>query len=81
MSRVTIIARRLVFVYGVQMGRLSWGSSMSRRYVCITCSQIIPDRRSSVDLNKCRHCYSKEKYGVLDINDCHQGSIITLEDT
>ena len=54
---------------------------MSRRYVCITCSQIIPDRRSSVDLNKCRHCYSKEKYGVLDINDCHQGSIITLEDT
>ena len=53
---------------------------MSRQYVCSICKQVIPDRRSSVELDKCRHCYQKERYGVLDIDTCFQGSVITLED-
>jgi len=53
---------------------------MGRLYVCSICKQVIPDRRSSVEMDKCRHCYQKEKHGVLDIDNCHQGSVIPMED-
>jgi len=53
---------------------------MGRLYVCSVCEQIIPNRRSSVELNKCRHCYQKERHGVLDIDTCFQGSIILVDE-
>ena len=27
----------------------------------------------------CKHCYTKLKHGVVDINNCFQGSVITLD--
>ena len=27
----------------------------------------------------CKHCYNKLKYGVSDINNCFQGSVITID--
>ena len=47
---------------------------------CKVCDQTIPNRRSSVDIDTCRHCYQKQRHGVVDIKTCFQGSVITLED-
>ena len=46
---------------------------------CIDCDDVIADVHLTKD-GRCRHCGTKEKHGVVDINNCFQGSVITLED-
>ena len=46
---------------------------------CKECKDTITDAYLTVD-GVCRHCVTKKKYGVVDINTCFQGSVITLED-
>ena len=46
---------------------------------CKECKDTISDAYLVVD-GCCRHCATKKKYGVVDINTCHQGSVITMED-
>ena len=46
---------------------------------CKICNNAIPDRRSSIEIDKCRHCYQKEKYGVSNLKNCFKGSVITID--
>mgnify|MGYP001174871630 CR=1 FL=1 len=48
---------------------------------CIECEDIIGKHSNTGDDNlRCRHCYNKLKYGVSDINNCFQGSVITIDE-
>jgi predicted amidophosphoribosyltransferase len=33
----------------------------------------------AIDKIHCKHCFTKLKHGVVDINNCFQGSVITLD--
>jgi copper chaperone CopZ len=46
---------------------------------CKECKDTITDAYLTVD-GCCRHCHTKKLHGVVDINTCFQGSVITLED-
>jgi len=46
---------------------------------CIDCKQVISQAYLAKD-GCCRHCHSKKEYGTVDIETCHQGSVITMED-
>tara|TARA_R110002020_G_scaffold255585_1_gene469369 strand:- start:154 stop:333 length:180 start_codon:yes stop_codon:yes gene_type:complete len=46
---------------------------------CSDCGDVLPELDRSVQ-GRCRHCDTKKKHGVVDINTCFQGSVITLED-
>ncbi len=46
---------------------------------CKECGDVITDAYLAVD-GCCRHCHTKKKHGVVDINNCFQGSVIILED-
>ncbi len=46
---------------------------------CKECKDVITDSYLEVD-GCCRHCHTKKAHGVVDINTCFQGSVITLED-
>ena len=48
--------------------------------VCIECEELIGKHSNMGDDKKrCKHCYNKAKYGVSDINNCFQGSVITID--
>jgi len=48
--------------------------------VCIDCKEPIGKHSNMGDDKKrCKHCYNKLKHGVLDINNCFQGSVITID--
>jgi|14BtaG_2_1085337.scaffolds.fasta_scaffold18089_6 hypothetical protein len=46
---------------------------------CSDCNDVLTDNDRSVK-GRCRHCTVKRKYGVVDINNCFQGSVIIMED-
>ena len=46
---------------------------------CVDCGDVIPDF-DRVTESRCKHCTTKMKHGVVDINTCFQGSVIALED-
>ena len=45
---------------------------------CTICKNQIHEKNRSEN-GKCRHCYNKLKYGVSDINNCFQGSVIVID--
>jgi len=46
---------------------------------CKDCNDVIPDAYLQ-KRGRCRHCHTKKKHGVVDIETCFQGSVILLED-
>ena len=46
---------------------------------CSDCGDVLTDNDRTIN-GRCRHCTVKRKHGVVDINTCFQGSVITLED-
>jgi len=49
--------------------------------VCIDCNDTIGrNGKIGADNVRCKHCYNKMQYGVSDINNCFQGSVITLDE-
>ena len=48
--------------------------------VCPECRETIAKWSTmAADRIHCKHCYVKLKHGVLDINNCFQGSVITID--
>ena len=49
--------------------------------VCVDCNDTIGKHgKIGADNVRCKHCYNKLQYGVSDINNCFQGSVITLDE-
>jgi len=46
---------------------------------CSECGDVLAESYLTRD-GCCRHCDTKKKHGVVDIDTCFQGSVITLED-
>jgi hypothetical protein len=48
--------------------------------VCVDCNDTIGKHgKTGADNVRCKHCYNKLQYGVSDINNCFQGSVITID--
>lgn len=57
--------------------------SISKREwkTCPECGDLLGKyERLGEDNEHCRHCYTKLKHGSSDINNCFQGSVITLDE-
>tara|TARA_R110002020_G_scaffold83406_3_gene207588 strand:- start:1299 stop:1487 length:189 start_codon:yes stop_codon:yes gene_type:complete len=46
---------------------------------CESCNHVL-NEKITLEEKLCRHCQTKEQFGISDLATCFQGSVITLED-
>jgi len=48
---------------------------------CLSCEDVLNEKHMRLNNDLiCKHCKTKEQFGVVDVTTCFQGSVITLED-